>query len=273
MNCRKRETESEETNMILDDILEYRKKQLAYEKEVLGEKQIMDKAAEDERIPYDFAAALQKKGLSVIAEVKKASPSKGVIREDFTPVGIAQEYEKAGADALSVLTEEHYFKGSSQYLQAIRSKVRIPILRKDFIIDEYQLYESLVIGADAVLLIAAILDEFTITRFLRIADTLGLQCLVEAHNKEELQKAVDAGGRMIGINNRDLKTFDVDLHTTQELAKLVPEGRIIVSESGITTNNDMKQAASYGADAVLIGETLMRSADSGQELKSLREGV
>ncbi len=259
--------------MILDDIVRYRKKQLAYEKEILGEKEVMDAAAEDERIPYDFVAALNKSRLGVIAEVKKASPSKGVIREDFTPVGIARDYEKAGADAISVLTEEHYFQGSSQYLQAIREKVRIPILRKDFIIDEYQIYESLVIGADAVLLIAALLEEAQITRFIGIADTLGIACLVEAHNREELKKAVGAGSRIIGINNRDLKTFEVTLDTTKELAAEIPKGRVIVSESGIVTNADMKQAVAYGANAVLIGETLMRSHDIGAELAALRQGV
>lgn len=259
--------------MILYDIVSYRKRQLEYEKEVMGEKEVMDRAAEDERTPKDFLGALQKSGLSVIAEVKKASPSKGVIREDFTPVGIAEEYEKAGADAISVLTEEHYFQGSSRYLQAIREKVDLPILRKDFIIDAYQIYESLVIGADAVLLIAAILDSLTITRFMRIADELGLQCLVEAHNEKELRTALDAGARIIGVNNRDLHTFDVDLKTTGRLAGLVPEGRVIVSESGILTNTDMRTVASYGADAVLIGETLMRSGDIAGRMKELRQGV
>lgn len=259
--------------MILDDIVSYRKKQLEYEKEVMGEKEVMDRAAEDERIPKDFLGALQKSGLSVIAEVKKASPSKGVICEDFTPIGIAKEYEKAGADAVSVLTEEHYFKGSSQYLQAIREKVDLPILRKDFIIDAYQIYESLIIGADAVLLIAALLDSSTITRFMRIADTLGLACLVEVHNEKELRTALDAGARMIGINNRDLKTFEVDLQTTQRLAKLTPTDRVVVAESGIVTNADMKAIFSYGADAVLVGEALMRSDNMKEKLAELRQGT
>jgi len=237
--------------MILDDIVSYRKKQLEYEKEVMGEKEVMDRAAEDERIPKDFLGALQKSGLSVIAEVKKAS----------------------GANAISVLTEKRYFEGSSEYLQAIREKVDLPILRKDFIIDAYQVYESLVIGADAVLLIAALLDSSTIARFMRIADTLGLACLVEVHNEKELRTALDAGARMIGVNNRDLKTFEVDLQTTQRLAKLIPADRVVVAESGILTNADMKAALSYGADAVLVGETLMRSDDIPGELARLRQGV
>lgn len=259
--------------MILDDIVAYRKKQLAYEKEIMGEKEMMDRAVETARIPKDFLAALQKEGLSVIAEVKKASPSKGIICEEFSPVNIAKAYEKAGANAVSVLTEEHYFQGSSQYLQEIREKIEIPILRKDFVVDAYQIYEALVIGADAVLLIAAILDSPTIANFLRIAETLGLYCLVEAHNEVELKTALDAGAQIIGINNRDLRTFEVDLKTTERLTALIPSGKIVVAESGIATNADMKTVDKYGADAVLVGETLMRSKDIKEELKILRQDV
>ena len=209
----------------------------------------------------------------MIAEVKKASPSKGLIRADFHPVEVAKAYEQNGANALSVLTEEHYFQGNSAYLRAIRAAVNLPILRKDFFIDPYQIYEARVLGADAILLIAALLDTTTMREFAEIAHGLGLACLTEVHNEEELACALEAGCDILGINNRNLKTFEVSLSVTERLARLAPEGRILVSESGIRGNADMKAVRRHGANAVLIGETLMRSGDIGRSLRELRDGV
>lgn len=259
--------------MILDEIIEKRKIQLEYEKAKISFNEIKEKALSSTFQTKDFKKALSGKNLSVICEVKKASPSKGLIRPDFHPLKIAKEYESAGANAISCLTEEYYFKGSSDYLKEISYNVNIPILRKDFIIDEYQIYEARVIGASAILLIAAVLDEETMMRFYKLAASLSLQSLVEVHNESELQKALNIGAEIIGINNRNLKTFEVDLNTTGNLASLIPDDKLIVSESGIKDNSDMKTVHSLGASAVLIGETLMRSDDIANTLKELRENV
>ena len=208
-----------------------------------------------------FSKSIKLDTLSVISEVKKASPSKGLICPDFDPVKTACEYEKSGANAISCLTEEHYFQGSGEYLKAIRAAVKLPILRKDFIIDEYQIYEARAIGADAVLLISAILSEGQMKEYSDIAHELDLECLVEVHNEEEYKKTLGFKPDMLGINNRNLYTFDVGDHA------------VLVSESGIKTNADMKKVRSLGADAVLIGETLMRSGNIGTTLHELREGV
>lgn len=218
----------------------------------------------------DFKAALKADGISIISEVKKASPSRGIISEDFRPTEQAKAYEEAGADAISCLTEEHFFKGADKYLADIRASVNLPILRKDFIFDEYQIYEAKVLGADAVLLIAAILSEEELIKLSRLAASLGLFCLTEVHNEEELQKVVRCKCDIIGINNRDLKTFHVDLNTTKRLAKLVPYDAVLVSESGMKNGNDIKEVKEYGADAVLIGETLMRSGDIKNTINELR---
>ncbi|MGN1103201.1 MAG: indole-3-glycerol phosphate synthase TrpC, partial [Huintestinicola sp.] len=213
--------------------------------------------------------------LSVISEVKKASPSKGLIQPDFDPVKIAVEYEKAGAKAISCLTEEHYFHGSSTYLADIRKSVNIPLLRKDFIFDEYQIYEAKAIGADAVLLIAAMLTDDELKPLYDLAHSLGLDVLCEAHDDEEVLRLVRMGCDIIGVNNRDLKTFRVDIENTKRLAGLIPENTLLVCESGIKNNEHMKSARDWGADGVLIGETLMRSGLTGisECMKSLREGV
>ena len=258
--------------MILDEIAAKRRIQLEHEKGAVPFEAIK-KAAEQTAPPKDFKTALLKGRLSVIAEVKKASPSKGVIRANFNPAKIAKAYEAAGADALSVLTEESYFQGSSEYLRQIRRAVSVPILRKDFIIDPYQIYEARVIGADAVLLIAALLDEAALKDYVKIAHFLGLACLTEVHNEAELAVALEAGGEIIGINNRDLKTFHVDLNTTARLARLIPKGRVLVSESGVTDPADVQTLKECGANAVLIGETLMCSADVAQTLRQLRDGT
>lgn len=259
--------------MILDEIVEKRKIQLEREKQILPFDMIK-KQAEKISVPCrSFYSALKKDRLSVIAEVKKASPSKSVIREDFHPEEIAAEYEKSGANAISCLTEEHYFQGSSKYLTAIRKNAKIPVLRKDFIFDEYQLYEARVIGADAVLLIGAILDTDTLKRFSGIAHNLGMDCLFEVHNEEELESVLKCSPKIVGINNRNLKTFEVSLENTKKLAGQIPSSCAVVSESGIASNSDMKIVRKNGADAVLIGETLMRSENITETINALRDGV
>jgi len=256
--------------MIFDDIVLKRKEQLESAKSNISETEIIRLAKSISTPTKDFKSALAKNEMSFICEVKKASPSKGIIAEDFDPVEIAKTYEKAGADAISVLTEEFYFKGSNDFLTAIRRQVSIPLLRKDFIIDPYQIYEARVIGADAILLIAALLDTETIIEYKKIAGEIGLYCLVEVHNEEELQKVRKADCDIIGINNRNLKTFDVTLETTARLAKLIPNEKVIVSESGIVTNEDIEFVQENGANAVLIGETLMRSSNVSKTLEELR---
>ncbi len=219
---------------------------------------------------FPFEAALKKPGLSFICEIKKASPSKGIIADNFPYLDIARDYEQAGADAISVLTEPDYFLGSADYLREIRAHVRVPLLRKDFIIDSYQLYESKILGADAVLLICALLDTETLRQCLSICDDLGLSALVEAHNEAEVRSALSAGARIIGVNNRDLKTFEVDLGNCIRLRPLVPKDILFVAESGIKSVDDIKVLHSIGVDAVLIGETLMRSTDKKAVLNALR---
>ncbi len=218
----------------------------------------------------DFAAALRRPGLQVIAEVKKASPSAGVIRADFDPVSIAHAYERHGAACVSVLTDEHFFQGHLAYLTAVREAVGIPVLRKEFILDEYQLLEARVAGADAVLLIAEILPGDEMKTLHRQAEALGLHVLVELHDADQLPRVLDAGAVLIGINNRDLRTFRTSLDHTLDLLANVPAGRVVVSESGIKTNADMKCLEAAGVKAVLVGESLMRAADIGAALDELR---
>ena len=262
--------------MILDDIIVHRREQLRRETERCPLKEMQSRAEKQltGRKPLSLAEALKKDTLSCICEVKKASPSKGLICPDFRPVDFAREYEAAGANAISCLTEEHYFQGSSEYLAAIRKAVDIPVLRKDFIFDEYQIFEAAALGADAVLLIAAVLSLPDFERLYRLARSLGLSVLGEMHTVEEMQEyALDREGMVIGVNNRNLKTFEVDLGTVARLRDYAPEGAVFVSESGIKTNEDMKKVRSLGADAVLIGETLMRAESITEELHRLREGV
>lgn len=261
--------------MILDDIIKYRKIQLEREMYECGAEEMKKRAekALADRAPLPLAKALKKDRLSCICEVKKASPSKGLIRPDFRPAEFAEEYEAAGADAISCLTEEHYFQGSSKYLAQIRQKVNIPILRKDFIFDEYQIFEAAAIGADAVLLIAAVLDEGSFVELYSLAKSLGLSVLAEVHNESEIKKISRAKPAILGVNNRDLKTFKVDLGTVRRLKPLAEYGEAFVSESGIKNNGDMKMIRSLGADAALIGETLMRADSITDELHRLRRNV
>lgn len=218
---------------------------------------------------FPFERALLAKGMSFICEVKKASPSKGLIAPDFPYLQIAKEYEAAGASAISVLTEPEYFLGSDQYLKEIAQAVSIPVLRKDFTVDAYQIYEAKTLGAAAVLLICALLSEEQLKEYLKIAHSLGLSALVEAHDEAEVETAVKSGARIIGVNNRDLKTFTVDLNNSVRLRSLIPADRIYVSESGIRGAEDVGVLYRNGTNAVLIGETLMRSPDKGAMLKEL----
>lgn len=216
---------------------------------------------EVQEFDYPFEEALSKKGLSIISEVKKASPSKGVIAEDFPYMDIALEYERSGADAISCLTEPDRFKGSDEYLKGIVKQVSLPVLRKDFTIDPYMIYQAKLMGASAVLLIAAILTDEQLKEYYKIADTLGLSCLFEAHDEEEVKRCLAAGARILGVNNRNLKNFKVDINNSIRLRSLVPKDIIFVSESGIEKPEDVKALKENGTDAVLIGEMLMRSND------------
>ncbi len=218
----------------------------------------------------DFTATLRQPGLRIIAEVKKASPSAGVIRADFDPVAIARTYERHGADAVSVLTDEHFFQGHLSYLTAIREAVAIPALRKEFILDRYQLIEARAAEADAVLLIAEILPDDRLKVLFDEATELGLHVLVELHDADQLTRVIDCGATLIGINNRDLRTFHTSLDHSLELLSRVPGDRIVVAESGIKTNADMKRLEHAGVKAVLVGESLMRSPDIGRALEELR---
>ena len=259
--------------MILDEIIGFRREQLEREKAHTPLNQMKECAENCVKPVYDFAKALRGERLRLICEVKKASPSKGIISEHFTPLETAMEYELVGAAAISCLTEEHYFKGSNEYLDKISEQVKIPVLRKDFIIDAYQIFHARALGASAVLLIAAALDDGTLRDFLHLAHSLNMKALVEVHDEEELYRVLAHDPEIIGINNRNLKTFEVSLDTTGRLIDKIPKDKIIVSESGIKSNEDMRSLRQMGADAVLIGETLMRSDNIKASFGSLTEGV
>lgn len=218
-----------------------------------------------------FQDALRRNGLSVIAEIKQASPSKGVISEDFPYLDIAYDYECGDADAISCLTEPHWFYGSDEIFTDIRPEVSMPMLRKDFVVDPYQIYEAKNLGADAVLLICAILDDAQLKQCLRICNEIYIDALVEAHNEEEVKRAVDSNALIIGVNNRDLTDFSVDMSNAAKLRELVPSDCIFVAESGITSADDAKRAYEAGADAILVGEYLMRANSSDERQTLLRE--
>lgn len=221
----------------------------------------------------DFTLAIQNKllakKLAVIAEIKKASPSKGILRPNFNPTEIAKSYAANGATCLSVLTDAEYFHGSDEHLQLARAACDLPILRKDFIIDPYQIYESRILGADCILLIAAILTDQELMQFTKLATDLGMAVLVEAHDKEELQRALALPTKLIGINNRDLRTFNTDLNTTIQLAQKIPADKIIITESGINTRADVLLMLQHQIKTFLIGETFMREVDPGKKLAEL----
>lgn len=262
---------------ILDTLANTARERVVRDKEKisLDEMKALAKAKEcikDTEKGFPVEQALRKKEISFICEVKKASPSKGLIAEDFPYVDIAKEYEEAGADCISVLTEPSRFLGSDQYLEEIVKKVKIPVLRKDFTVDAYQIYQAKVLGASMVLLICALLEENVIKEYIEICDSLGLSALVEAHDDEEIAMAVRAGARIIGVNNRNLKDFTVDVHNSERLRKLVPSDVLFVAESGIKTAEDIKVLNEAGVNGVLIGETLMRSPHKKTMLDELRKG-
>jgi len=207
--------------------------------------------------------------INLIAEIKKASPSKGILRGDFNPVKIAITYQAGGASAISVLTDERFFEGRLEYIPKVRENVSIPILRKDFFIDEYQIYETVASGAEAILLIPEILSMAQMSKFYNLATELGLDCLVEVHNEEDIEKALAIGASIVGINNRDLHTFKVDLGVTQRLIRLIPQNKVIVSESGIKSYEDIMFLKSLGVNAVLIGEVFMEADDIGAKMREM----
>lgn len=256
--------------MILDKLVAATKKRLIRQKQ---QKTLEDIKHEALSLPTDknfpFEKALRAQDINFICEVKKASPSKGIIAEYFPYLDIAKEYEQAGASAISVLTEPDFFLGSDTYLREIAQTVDIPVLRKDFTIDEYQIYEAKILGASAVLLICAILTEEKLTRFRKIADDLGLSCLVEAHDEQEIRMALNCKARIIGVNNRNLKDFSVNVENSLKLRPLVPENIIFVSESGLKTAQDIQKLKENNVQAALIGETFMRSPDKTAELSRL----
>jgi len=258
--------------MYLDRIVATKRQEVARLKETLS---ITDAERGIARLPacVGFERALsvaRRRPVGLIAEVKKASPSKGLIRPDFEPVQIAREYEAAGADCISVLTDNPYFQGANEYLTQIRHAVSLPLLRKEFIIDPLQIYEARLIGADAILLIAAILTKRQLQDYLRLARDLGMDVLIEVHSREELETVLELdGATLIGVNNRNLKTFEVDLEHTKQLINLMPDHVTIVSESGISDPRDIRWLESIGAHAVLVGEHFMRQARVGEAVHQL----
>lgn len=257
--------------MILDEIAKKTVKRVEEAKKNVSLEEIKKRAEEMNcHTGFPFEEELAKPGISFICEVKKASPSKGLIAPDFDYLSIAEEYEKAGAGAISVLTEPDYFLGSVQYLKEIAEKVSIPVLRKDFTVDEYMIYEAKLTGADVILLIVSLLTEERLRDYIQICDKLGLSALVEAHDEKEIECAVRAGARVIGVNNRNLKDFTVDIQNGIKLRKKVPEEISFVAESGIKTREDIRILQESDVNAVLIGETLMKSADKKKMIKELK---
>lgn len=261
------------SDKILDTLAECTRKRIEKNKAEIPLEQLKEQAlALNTDTGFLFERALSKAGMSYICEIKKASPSKGIIAEDFPYVEIAKEYQSAGASAISVLTETDYFLGSDQYVKEVSKAVNIPIIRKDFTVDEYMLYQAKAMGASAVLLICALLDTETIKKYIKICDSLGLSALVEAHDEQEVQSAIDAGARIIGVNNRNLKNFTVDINNSTRLRRLVPKDIIFVAESGIKTPQDIAALKQANVDAVLIGETFMRCENKKEMLTALNGG-
>ena len=254
--------------MILQKIVQNKREEVARQKEILPLGELRQMLA-DRPPTLDFGGAIRSRSCAVIAEVKRSSPSKGRIREDFDPVEIARIYEENGAAAISILTERRFFEGHAAYVPQIRRSVRLPLLRKDFIIDSYQISETRVLGADALLLIARILEQGQLREFLGLASELGLAALVEVHDETDLEKAVSSGARIVGINNRDLETFRTDLETSIRLVRRVPKGVTVVSESGIGSRGDIERLMGGGIHAFLVGESLMREKDVGKKLREL----
>ena len=257
---------------ILEEIAARTRERIAKEKSRISVSELENRIQEvnkNARQKITFLQALQKDGMSYICEVKKASPSKGLIAPDFPYLAIAKEYEQAGASAISCLTEPFYFQGADQYLREISAAVQIPVLRKDFTVDEYMIYQAKSLGASAVLLICAILDDGELRAYRQLAKELGLDALVEAHDEYEVDRVLNLGAEIVGVNNRDLRTFQVDMNNSIRLRKMAPDNVVFVSESGIRTPEDIRLLYENKVDAVLIGETLMRSPDKKAALESL----
>ena len=257
---------------ILETIAESNREIVRKNKEIKPLNAVMDEAFARGRGDFSFEKALAKEGLSFICECKKASPSKGIISEDFPYIDIAKDYEKAGADCISVLTEPVWFKGSTDILTQISSSVATPCLRKDFTIDEYMIYEAVTCGASAVLLICSILDSKTLGKYIRLCDGLGLSALVEAHDSNEVEMGLGEGARIIGVNNRNLRDFTVDPTNCLRLREIVGDRALFVAESGVKTHEDVVNLEKEMCDAVLIGESMMRAQDKTAFLKELRYG-
>jgi len=255
--------------MILDEIIENKKAEIESSKRA-SPLEVLQEKLKDALPARNFFDAIKPNGqLKIISEIKHASPSKGIFREDFDPIEIARSYSKGGASAISVLTDEKYFKGKLSYLKSIRENVDTPLLRKDFIVDPYQVYEARIYGADALLLIVAALDQASLTGLLELTHSLRMNAIVEVHDAEELERALDAGARIIGINNRDLRTFNVDLNVSVNLSRKIPEGKIVIAESGIGSIEDIDNLRAQGVHVFLIGETFMKAPDPGEKLKEL----
>lgn len=257
---------------ILDKIVDARRESIAHRKRVLPDVALKI-AVQKAEPPRDFPGALTRGSFNIIAELKKASPSRGVIREDYNPSLLAPQLEKAGAAALSVLTEEEFFLGSLAHLKEVKKVTHIPILRKDFIIDPWQVWEARAAGADTFLLIAAALDDTILRELLELGRSLHMEALVEVHSREELDRILAAGAKIIGVNNRDLRNFEVRLETSLELIESIPDDCVAVSESGLNAHADLIRLRAAGFDAFLIGETVMKSADPGEPLRELIGGA
>jgi len=267
-NHRSTVTAPTKTGTILDRIVEKRRERL-----VLDERRmplpVLKMAVRKADPPRDFAAALSREGVNVIAELKKASPSRGVLREDFRPVPLAQGFEQGGAAALSVLTEEEHFQGSLEYLRKVHAKVALPVLRKDFIFDAWQVWEARAADADSFLLIVAVLSDAALRELIALGRELGMEPLVEVHTAQELQRALAAGASIVGVNNRDLRTFEVRVETSLELIEAIPEECVAVSESGLRAHADLTRLRAAGFDAFLIGEYLMQAEDPAAALSQI----
>jgi indole-3-glycerol phosphate synthase len=255
---------------ILDTIAQYAKQRVEDARLKVPLSEIKARANDLPRKDFSFEKALSHEGMSFICECKKASPSKGIIAEDFPYLDIARDYERAGADCISVLTEPKWFLGSDRFLEEIAREVSIPCLRKDFTVDEYMIYEARILGASAVLLICSILGRDQLQEYLGIASELGLSALVEAHDEKEIEMALGSGARIIGVNNRNLKDFSVDTDNSKRLRAMIPGDVLFVSESGVRDRSDVEKLEEIGADAVLVGESLMRAADRADKLRELK---
>ena len=255
---------------ILDQLASHAKERVEEAKRKVSLSDIRSQALSFDKGDFPFEKALKKPGLSFILECKKASPSKGLIAEDFPYLDIAKDYEEAGADAVSVLTEPKWFLGKNEYLKEIAGEISLPVLRKDFTVDEYMIYEAKTISASAVLLICSLLSREQLLEYIEIADSLGLSALVEAHDEKEIETALSVNARIIGVNNRNLKDFSVDTENSKRLRTLIPEDVLFVSESGVSDERDVADVKAFGADAVLIGEAMMKAKDKKEMLLKLK---